>query len=151
MSLNLIAKSTVTINAPASKVWEALTKPELIKKYFFGTETVSEWRTGSPIEFHGEWEGKRYLDKGIILQILPDKLLQYTYFSSFSGLEDKPENYMNITYELDEEEAGLTTVTVRQENIQDIRTKEHSEENWSVVLQNLKELVENNFTSVPTN
>lgn len=34
---NLIAKASITINAPITKVWEALTKPEIIKQYMFGT------------------------------------------------------------------------------------------------------------------
>ena len=31
MSANLIAKASTSISAPASRVWEALTNPELIK------------------------------------------------------------------------------------------------------------------------
>ncbi len=30
---NLIAKAEVTINVPADNVWDALTNPEIIKKY----------------------------------------------------------------------------------------------------------------------
>lgn len=143
MSQNIIAKATTTIHAPASKVWEALTKPELIKQYLFGTEAVSDWKTGSTIEFKGLWEDKPYVDKGIILQSLPEKLFQYTYYSPFSGLEDAPENYTNVSYELDESEEGTTTLTIRQENIQDERMQKQSEENWSMVLDNLKDLLEN--------
>jgi uncharacterized protein YndB with AHSA1/START domain len=141
MSQNLIAKATTTIKAPASKVWEALTKPELIKQYLFGTEAVSAWKVGSPIEFRGVWDGKPYKDKGTILQMQPEKLFQHTYFSSFSGMKDSPENYANVSYELAEED-GQTNVTVRQENIQDEKVKEHSEQNWTMVLKGLKELLE---------
>ena len=88
MSANLIAKASTSISAPASRVWEALTNPELIKKYLFGTQAVSDWKEGSSLEFKGEWEGKKYLDKGIILKSEPEKLFQYTYLSSFSNLPD---------------------------------------------------------------
>ena len=30
-----------------SKVWDALTKPEIIKQYFFGTDTITTWEKGS--------------------------------------------------------------------------------------------------------
>lgn len=143
MSLNLIAKATTTIKAPSSKVWEAITTPDMVKKYFFGSEPVSEWKPGSAIEFEGTWEGKPYKDKGVILQMLPGKLFQHTYYSPLSGMEDAPENYANVSYELNEED-GETLVTVRQENIQDERVKEHSEELWTTVLQQMKELVEKN-------
>ena len=141
MSVNLIAKASVTIHAPLSKVWQALTDPEMIRQYFYDTEVITDWKVGSPIVWKGEWEGKEYLEKGTILKSEPQRLLQYTYLSSFSGLEDAPENYANITYELDEED-GLTTLTVRQENIANESAREQSERNWTMLLGNLKQLVE---------
>ncbi len=49
MKLNLLAKASITINAPVSKVWDALITPEAIKHYMFGSDTVSDWKEGSPI------------------------------------------------------------------------------------------------------
>ena len=141
MKNNIAAKVSTTINAPLSKVWDALTKPELIKQYFFGTNTDTDWKVGSPITFTGEWEGKSYQDKGTILQVEPNKLIKYNYWSSMSGIEDKPENYVDITYTLSEEN-GKTSLSITQENIPDEKMKEHSAENWRTVLDNLKEMVE---------
>lgn len=142
MSANLIAKATVTIGVPASQVWHALTNPELIKQYFFGSEAVSDWKEGSALEFKGEWEGKAYVDKGVILKSEPNKLFQYTYYSPFSELPDVPENYSNISYELIEEN-DETILTVKQENVSDEEARQRSEKNWEIVLNNLKELLEN--------
>ena len=64
-----IAKVSTTINAPITKVWDALTNPEIIRQFMFGTEVVSEWSKGSPIVWKGTWEGKPYEDKGVILAI----------------------------------------------------------------------------------
>lgn len=141
MSANLIAKASTNISAPASRVWDALTNPEIIKQYFFGTQAVSEWKEGSSLEFKGEWDGKKYVDKGVILKSEPEKLFQYTYLSSFSNLPDLPENYANITYELVEED-GETTVTVKQENVANEEVRKHSEQNWENVLKALKDLLE---------
>ena len=142
MSANYIAKATVVIDAPPQMVWSALTTPELIKKYFFGTEAISEWQEGSEIRFRGQWEGEDYSDKGIILRMVPGKLFQHTYFSSLSGLEDSPENYSNVIYEL-EDEGEQTQLTVKQENMQTQKAKEKAEENWHGVLESLKSVVEN--------
>jgi uncharacterized protein YndB with AHSA1/START domain len=141
MSANLIAKASTNISAPASRVWDALTNPDIIKQYFFGTQAISDWKEGSSLEFKGEWEGKKYVDKGVILKSEPEKLFQYTYLSSFSNLPDLPENYANITYELLEED-GETTVTVKQENSASEEARKHSEENWGHVLKALKDLLE---------
>jgi uncharacterized protein YndB with AHSA1/START domain len=141
MSTGLIAKATVHINAPAAKVWDALTNPYLIKQYFFGTEAISDWKTGSSLIFRGEWEGKSYVDKGTILASEPNKLFRYNYLSSMSNLEDKPENYANITYELNED-GGKTTLNVTQDNIATEEARTHSEENWAYILNSMKELIE---------
>jgi uncharacterized protein YndB with AHSA1/START domain len=141
MKTGITGKASINIDAPASKVWEALTTPELIKQYFFGTDTVSDWKVGSPIIFKGEWEGKQYKDKGTILDIVPRKLFRYKYWSSMSGIEDKPENYVDITYELAEKN-DTTKLTITQENIPDEKMKAHSEQNWKKVLKGLKQLVE---------
>ena len=143
MKSKIIAKASANINAPASKVWEALTKPQLIKQYFFGTEASSDWKAGSPITFKGNWEGKSYEDKGTILNVQPNKLIKYNYWSSMSGIEDKPENYVNITYELSEDiNDNNTKLTITQDNIPDEKMKAHSEQNWKIVLDNLKKLME---------
>jgi uncharacterized protein YndB with AHSA1/START domain len=141
MSANLIAKASTTIAAPPSRVWEALTTPEIIKEYFFGTQAISDWKEGSTLEFKGTWDGKEYIDKGIIMQSQPEKLFQYTYYSSLSNLPDSPENYANISYEISEGD-GETMLTVKQENMANEEARKHSEEGWASILQNLKDLLE---------
>jgi len=146
MKSNITGRAKININASVSKVWDALTKPEMIRKYFFGTETTTTWEKGSPITFKGEWEGKSYQDKGTILDVQKNKLIKYNYWSSMSGIEDKPENYVIVTYELSGKDNDVE-LTITQENIPDEKTKEHSEDNWRKVLNDLKKLVE---TNVPT-
>src|SRR3954469_7535555 len=97
---NLTLKTSITINAPAQKVWQALTDPAIVKQYFFGTNVQSDWEKGSPITWTGEWQGKQYQDKGTILDITPGKYVKYSYWSSMGGTEDKLENYQNVSYDL---------------------------------------------------
>ena len=135
------AEATTVVNAPPSKVWEALTNPSLIKQYLFGTEVTSDWQVGSPITYRGEWDGKTYEDKGKILQVEPEKLLVSTFWSSLAGLPDSPENYKTVRYELSPENGG-TRVTVTQDNNASQEEADHSEQNWNSVLGQLKELLE---------
>ena len=141
MKYDRSAQVSVHIHAPLQAVWDALTKPEIIKKYFFGTKTITDWVPGHMIVFEGEWEGKTYHDKGTVLEFYKYEKLRYDYWSSMSGIEDMPENYAIITYELFAE-ADITTLVVTQENIPDEARKEHSIENWKMVLQDLKKLLE---------
>jgi len=141
MKNNITGKVKIHIHAPVSEVWDALTKPEIIKKYFFGTDTITDWKVGSPITFQGVWDGKAYKDKGTILDIKKNHLIKYSYWSSMSGIEDKPENYVIITYELSGKDDNIT-LKVTQENIPDQKMKEHSEENWRTVFWELKKMLE---------
>lgn len=97
---DLIARTSTTVSAPASAVWRALTDPQMIKQYMFGTTVVSNWQEGGAIVWQGEGQGKHYEDKGVILKLEPGRLIQYSHFSPLSGQPDVPENYHAVTVEL---------------------------------------------------
>jgi len=141
MSNTAIAKATTTINAPASKVWDALTKPDQIKQYMFGTQVTTDWKVGSPIIYKGEWKGKAYEDKGKVLEIEPRKRLVSTFWSSLAGLPDTPENYKTVRYEL-ASEGERTKLTVTQDNNASQAEAQEAEQNWKMVLDGIKKLLE---------
>ena len=141
MKNNLIAKASVTIDAPIAKVWDALVNPEAIKEYMFGTDVASDWHEGSPITWKGEWQGKAYEDKGVIRQLQPERLLQYAHFSPLSGLPDHPENYHTVTIELTDK-GNQTVVSLAQDNNSTEEAREHSEKNWGMMLAGLKTFLE---------
>ncbi|MGD0611374.1 MAG: SRPBCC domain-containing protein [Anaerolineales bacterium] len=141
MNNNLIAKASLNINAPKEKVWDALVNPEAIRQYMFGTHVVSNWQVGSPIIWKGEWQGKSYEDKGVILQLEPERIIQYNHFSPLSGLLDKPENYHTVTIEL--AAAGPETqISLSQDKNTTDEERAHSEANWGMMLAALKKFLE---------
>ena len=90
MALNI---STIYINASAQRVWDALTKPKLVKKWQYGSDLITEWKVGSDIRFTAKWEDKIFEQWGKVLEVRPHELLKYNLFAPRPGLEDKPENY----------------------------------------------------------
>ena len=147
MSTNLTAHASIEIHADIEHVWAALVDPEMISKYLFGTRTTTSWEPGTPITFSGEWEGKKYEDKGIIKAFDEYRRLQYTYWSSMSGIEDRPENYYLVTFQLAVKN-GATVLSVTQENVKDEATRAHSESNWLLVLGTIKQLLEHSGEKV---
>jgi len=135
------AKRSITIIVPPAKVWDALTNPEIIKQYLFGTQVISDWKVGGSITYKGSWEGRSYEDKGKILQLDPGRIFQSTYWSSMSGTEDKPENYATVTYEMESKPNG-TLLTVSQDNNASKEASEHSKKNWGMVLETMKKILE---------
>jgi uncharacterized protein YndB with AHSA1/START domain len=138
---NLIAKATIVIDAPLAKVWDALLNPDLIEQYMFGARVVSDWKEGSTIVWKGEWEGTPYEDKGTILQIKPEHIIEYSHYSPISGKPDVPENYHKVLIKISPYK-NKTKISLTQNKNETKAEKEHSEKNWQMMLNTLKELME---------
>jgi uncharacterized protein YndB with AHSA1/START domain len=132
--------ASVEISASPGQVWNALTDPDLIRQYFFGTQVDTTWEPGSPITWKGEYEGKQYEDKGEVLEVVPEQQLVVSHFSPLSGQEDRPENYHRLEYRLDDE-GDTTKVHLEQDNAP-AEQVEDFQATWETMLGNLKELVE---------
>ena len=141
------AQVSVDIDASRQQVWDALTNPELIREYFFGTAVTTDWKVGSPITFAGEWKGRPYADKGEILVFRPNEELSYSHWSPMSGTDDVPESYHVVHIALAEARSG-TTVTLTQSNLTggvteaDRASREEYEKNWKAMLEGLKATAE---------
>ena len=149
MSQSLIVTNTIAIQASASKVWDALTNPQQTKKYMFGCETISDWKKGSPLLWSAMYEGKETVFvKGTIKDIQPRKFLAYTTIDPNSAIEDIPENYLTVTYDLVEKN-GETIFTVTQGDYSKVADSEkryleayNNGEGWNPILVQIKKLVE---------
>lgn len=130
------AQASVRIDATPEQVWAALTDPELVKQYFFGTTVQTDWRVGSRIRYSGEFEGKAYEDTGEVLEYNEPRRLVTSFFSPSSGKPDVPENYQRVTYAIDPDGGGCT-VTITQDGNATDEAAEHSSANWRMVLDGL--------------
>ena len=134
--------ATVKILAPAKKVWLALTSPGLVKQWQYGSELLTTWEVGTPIAFRNEWNGQVFEQKGTVLEFSPESRLKYSLFFPRPGLQDIPENYFFMTYELAESD-GITSLLVRQEDPRGSPPDESAGgDDGPDVLSALKELVE---------
>jgi uncharacterized protein YndB with AHSA1/START domain len=145
--LNII--NSIRILAPAEKVWDMLTNPEQTKKYMFGCETVSDWKPGSPLLWKGQHEGHDMIYvKGHIVNIEPGVTLSYTTIDPNSDIEDIPENYLTVTYDLfaENDETVLTVTQGDYKTVEDgeRRYKEsyNNGEGWNPILIEIKHILE---------
>ena len=141
MPANLVATSTITIDAPADRVWKVITDPAAVKEFMFGADLETDWTEGSPIAWRGEWEGMPYEDKGEILEVDPGRQLVHTHFSPLGGQEDKPENYHTLTWTLKDQD-GATTLTLSQDNNANEDAAEHSKGMWDMLVADVKKIAE---------
>lgn len=141
MNKKLVVKEAVKIKADSARIWEALTNPDQVKIYLFGTNLNCTWNVNDPITFTGEYNGVSYVDKGVVLKCVQPVCIEYTYWSSFSGIPDVPENYSLVRYEISQVE-NESTLTVIQTGFTDRSKQEHSVNAWKHVLNTIKELCE---------
>jgi uncharacterized protein YndB with AHSA1/START domain len=141
MPSELTTRASVRINAPASKVWEALTTPELISRWLFGVTTETDWTVGSPILHRGEYQDRPYEDRGTILEVRAERLIRHAHWSPVSGLPDTPEHYQEVSWSLFDDD-GSTEVTVTEVNRPSDSAKDVSDQAWQSALAALKELLE---------
>lgn len=141
MPRELTAHCDVVIDAGPAAVWAGLTDSELVGKAFFDSTIESDWQEGSPVTISGEWQGKEFRDKGQVVTVVPNQQLVYTHWSPLSGTADEPENYHTITVRLSPVGDG-TKLSLSQDNVADETELEHTERNWSAMLENLKKLIE---------
>jgi uncharacterized protein YndB with AHSA1/START domain len=133
---------SITIGAPRAKVWQALIDPDQVKQYLHGATMRTDWAIGSPITWSGEWKGKPYVDKGVVLAFEPETMLRTTHWSPMGGRPDRPENYHTVTYELTGH-GDSTTLTLRQDNnATQAEADKMAADNWMPVLEGLKKTVE---------
>jgi len=139
--IDLGTTASVTIRAPIEEVWKAITTPDLIKRWFFGVDTETDWQVGSALVHRGEWQGKPYEDTGTILRSEPPTTLVHSHWSPASGLPDRPEHYQEVTWSLSDRD-GETVLTVADTNLPSQDAKAISERSWKAALTNLKEQLE---------
>jgi uncharacterized protein YndB with AHSA1/START domain len=149
MAEPLFVKNSITINAPAEIVWDALVNPEQTKQYMYGCETVSDWKVGSELLWKGFYEGQEMVFvKGEIVEIEPPRRLVYTTIDPNSDIDDTSENYLTVTYDLIEN-GEQTVLNVSQGDYSTVADGErryqdsyNNGEGWNPILIEIKKLVE---------
>lgn len=146
MEKELIVSDSVTLDADIDKVWAALTEPQWTKKYMYGCAVASNWQVGSPVLWKADMNGNEtVVVKGTVLGVEPKHRLQFTLFDPNMGIEDIPENYITITYSLEERD-GQTVLSFTQGDYNRVAEGEKryndTVQAWSHVLGELKKAVE---------
>ncbi len=144
----LFVEKTIEINAPASKVWDVLTRREQTGEWapeFSGGAQFhidSDWNLGSPVLWKGQ-DGNVIVE-GEVTALEPNTFLRFTVFDV--RWEKPPVTEEDgITYELTEQ-SGKTTLRLLQGDFSVMAEGEKyhrlSAEVWDRVLPKIKALAE---------
>ena len=137
-----VARAQVKVDATPDRTWEALTDAAQVSKWMVGTNLTTDWSVGSPITWQGEMNGRKYEDKGEVLEFDAPYRLSVTHYSPLMGQEDRPENYHTVTYTLTGSDDGPTTVTLDQDGNESPEQAEQFSQNWQSMLEALRSTAE---------
>lgn len=133
--------TTVVIDAPKQKVWDVLTKPELVKSWQYGSDLLTSWQVGTPIRFVTAMGTQVYEQWGEVLEVNQPDFIKYSLFAPRPGLEDKPENYFIMKYVLTDLN-GKTKLDMIMEDDRSVAVQEDPQGEESPIIRALKELAE---------
>ncbi len=136
----------VRFGATPEKVWDLLINPEMTTQYMFGCAIESDWQIGSPVLWRGKnQEGDDVVFvKGEVLTYEHEKSLAITMFDPNLSMEDIPENYARLTYQITPD-GDHTLLEILQdftgvENA--VKRHDESQAGWDNVIQLMKDLIE---------
>jgi len=135
-----VSTSAITIEAPREIVWSALTRPEYVRRWQYNSDLTTDWIVGQAIRFSAEWQGQTFAQWGTVLEFEFPNRLRYSLFAPRPGLEDRPENYFTMTYQLTDVVDG-TMVTFVHEDPRELDGIENNVDQEDPVLMALRDVV----------
>lgn len=127
------------IRSTREKVFEAITRPELAKRYW-GHENVSDWQVGS------EWQHVRDNDErtvelvGKVVEIAPPSRLVMTWANASQA--DNADAYSRVTFDI-EDYNDMVKLTVSHDELEvDSGMLRGISKGWPAVLSSLKSFLE---------
>lgn len=143
------------IRTTPEKLWQALTEPTFIRRYFEGGGPESDWRVGSPVLWKMDAKGPTFDWDQRVLESKPGQRLSYTWhnyqpeMAEMFGWSDeklaelRKEKRSKVTFEIEPINSGVVKLTVTHDDFEpDSEMLNGVSQGWPGILSNLKSLLE---------
>ncbi len=130
----------VYIRASQEQVWDAITRPELVARFFFGAQVEATYEVGSRIR---SWSPDRTQQWGdnTVLECDPPRRLVHTWRSLYDPeMAAEPES--RVTWEIEALPQGFSRLTVTHDRLDASPRTAASVRGWSYIVSSLKSLLE---------
>ena len=128
------------IRATPEQVWDAITRPEFVAKYFHGAQRESTYEPGSPIRSWAPDRSKLWGDN-IVLECDPPRKLSHTWRSLYDD-ELAAEDESRVTWEIEPQAGGYCKLTLIHDKLEGAPKTAENVRGWTFILSGLKTLVE---------
>jgi uncharacterized protein YndB with AHSA1/START domain len=127
------------IRSTPEKVFEAITKPEIARRYW-GHENVSDWQPGSSWEHVRANEERKVNVVGKVVEVAAPTRLVITWASPAQAAD--PAAYSRVTFEVEAYEEMVRLTVTHDELEAGSGMAQGISKGWPIVLSSLKSLLE---------
>ena len=128
----------IYIRTTPERLWEAITDPEIRKKYNFGAGVMSDWKVGSPLQM-GVPEVDLLLGGGEVLEVDPPRRLVHT-MTALWGDDVKSEGASRVTWEITQVQDSCQLTVIHDELREGANPQLYG--GWPMILSGLKTWLE---------
>jgi uncharacterized protein YndB with AHSA1/START domain len=135
------------INAGQETVWDAITNPIIVARFFHGAQVESSYEVGTPIRSLSP-DRSEVWGENIVLESDPPRKLVHSWRSLYeSEMADEPQS--RVTWEIEEQPGGYSKLTLIHDRLEASPKTAASVRGWSYILSNLKTVIETGNTLPP--
>jgi uncharacterized protein YndB with AHSA1/START domain len=127
------------IRSTPEKVFEALTKPEIARRYW-GHENVSDWKPGSGWEHVRADEQRTVQVVGKVVEVVPPVRLVITWANASQAAD--PASYSRVSFDVAAYEEMVRLTVTHDELEAGSGMAKGIQQGWPIVLSSLKSLLE---------
>ena len=150
------------IRTSPERLWQALTEPAFIRRYFEGGGPESDWQVGSPVRWKMGPDGDNHDWDQHVLEAEPGRRLSYTWhnyepeMAQLFGWSDeklaelRKEKRAKVTFEIEPVGPAVKLTVIHDDFEPDSEMLKGVREGWPAILSNLKSLLETDDIAVPT-
>lgn len=127
----------IEVTATSTAAWAALTEPDTVKRYYFGTAPRTTWEVGSPIEFVDD-DGEAQI-VGEMLEFEPPTRLAHTFIATWYGERD---DQGSLHWQVTETDDGCRITLIHRGARADTREGSETVDGSRQIIDSLKELLD---------
>jgi uncharacterized protein YndB with AHSA1/START domain len=135
------------IKATQEEVWDAITNPAIVAKFFHGAQVESTYEVGSKLRSLSP-DGSDIWGDNTILECDPPRRLVHTWRSLYDP-EMAAEPDSRVTWEIEAQPGGFAKLTLIHNRLDASPKTAASVRGWSYILSNLKTVIETGETLPP--
>jgi uncharacterized protein YndB with AHSA1/START domain len=128
------------IRASQDQVWDAITNPQMVAKFFHGAQVESTYQVGAKIRCLSP-DRSQLWNNNTVLESDPPRRLVHTWRSLYDP-EMAVEAESRVTWEIEAQPGGISKLTLIHDRLEGAPKTAAGVKGWSYILSNLKTLVE---------